>query len=128
MVRARDFTQPGALAVVLRVLSLVYHAGHSRRHDLAREAIRLTRQLTLAATEPEPEAQGLLAMMMLQQGHEPTSRVGSGWKTGVDEQDRSLWDAAEIADAVAILQGALAEQRPAATRSRQRSLRSIPTP
>ena len=55
-VRGRSFHQPGDLAVVLRVLSLVYHAGHGRRLDLAGEAIRLTRQLTLGA--PEPEARG----------------------------------------------------------------------
>ena len=52
-VRGRGFTEPGDLAVVLRVLSLVYHAGHGRRNDLAGEAIRLARQLTLATTEPE---------------------------------------------------------------------------
>ena len=52
----RGFHELGDLAVVLRVLSLIYHAGHGRRHDLASEAIRLTRQLTLAT--PEPEARG----------------------------------------------------------------------
>ena len=55
--------QPGDLAVVLRVLYLVYTAGHAGRVDLAAEAIRLTGQLTLATQEPE--ARGLLALMLL---------------------------------------------------------------
>jgi len=110
MLRTRDFTEPGDLAVVLRVLSLVYHAGHGRRHDLAREAIRLTRQLTLATTEPE--ARGLLALMLLQHARLPARTDAAGRFVPLDEQVRSRWDTAEIADAVAILQGALAEQRP----------------
>src|SRR5690349_18292850 len=58
--RGRRLDQPGDLAVVLRVLYLVYTAGHAGRVDLAAEAIRLTRQLTLATEEPE--ARGLLAL------------------------------------------------------------------
>src|SRR5215212_6547533 len=50
---ARRLDQPGDLAVVLRVLYLVYTAGHAGRVDLAAEAIRLARQLTLATEEPE---------------------------------------------------------------------------
>ena len=109
-VRGRDFRQLGDLAVVLRVLSLVYRAGHGRRHDLAREAIRLTRQLTLAT--PEPEARGLLALMLLQHARLPARTDDAGRLVTLDEQDRSLWDSAEIAEGVAILQGALAEERP----------------
>jgi RNA polymerase sigma factor (sigma-70 family) len=108
--RTRDFTEPGDLAVVLRVLSLVYHAGHGRRNDFALEAIRLTRLLTLATTEPE--ARGLLALMMLQHARLPARVDAAGRFVPLDEQDRSRWDTAEIADAVAILQGAFAEQRP----------------
>ena len=106
--RDRTFTEPGDLAVVLRVLSLVYHAGHGRRPDLAREAIRLTRQLTLAT--PEPEARGLLALMLLQHARLPARTDAAGRFVALDEQDRSRWDTAEIAEGVAILQGALAEQ------------------
>lgn len=108
--RGRDFTEPGDLAVVLRVLSLVYHAGHGRRHDLAGEAIRLTRQLTLATTEPE--ARGLLALMLLQHARLPARTDADGRFVPLNEQDRSRWDADEIAEGVAILQGALGEQRP----------------
>jgi predicted RNA polymerase sigma factor len=53
---ARRLDRPGDLAVVLRVLYLVYTAGHvgpATRVDLAAEAIRLARQLTLATEEPE---------------------------------------------------------------------------
>jgi RNA polymerase sigma factor (sigma-70 family) len=106
--RDRTFTEPGDLAVVLRVLSLVYHAGHGRRPDLAREAIRLTRQLTFAT--PEPEARGLLALMLLQHARLPARTDAAGRFVALDEQDRSRWDTAEIAEGVAILQGALAEQ------------------
>jgi RNA polymerase sigma factor (sigma-70 family) len=108
--RGRSFTELGDLAVVLRVLALVYHAGHGRRNDLAAEAIRLTRQLTLAT--PEPEARGLLALMLLQHARLPARTDADGRFVPLDEQDRSLWDANEIAEAVAILQGALAEQCP----------------
>lgn len=107
-VRGSEFTDPGDLAVVLRVLSLVYHAGHGRDNDLAGDAIRLTRQLTHAT--PEPEARGLLALMMLQHARLP-ARNKAGYFVPMDEQDRSLWDAGEIDDAVAILQGALIEDR-----------------
>ena len=110
MLRDRTFTEPGDLAVVLRVLSLVYHKGHGRREELSSEAIRLTRQLTLAT--PEPEARGLLALMLLQHARLPARTDAAGRLVTLDEQDRSLWDTDEIAEAVAILQGALAEQRP----------------
>jgi predicted RNA polymerase sigma factor len=108
-VRGSTFTQPGDLAVVLRVLSLVYHAGHGRQNDLADEAIRLTRQLTHAT--PEPEARGLLALLMLQHARLPARIDAKGHFVPMDEQDRSLWDSSEIREAVAILQGALVEDR-----------------
>jgi RNA polymerase sigma factor (sigma-70 family) len=110
MLRDRDFRELGDLAVVLRVLSLIYHAGHGRRPDLTREAIRLTRQLTLATREPE--ARGLLALMLLQHARLPARTDATGRLVTLDEQDRSLWIASEIADGVDILQSALAEQRP----------------
>ena len=108
-VRGAQFTEPGDLAVVLRVLSLVYHAGHGRQNDLAEEALRLARQLTHAT--PEPEARGLLALLMLQHARLPGRTDKDGHFVPMDEQDRSLWNADEIAEAVIILQGALAENR-----------------
>ncbi len=107
--RGRRFNEPGDLAVVLRVLALVYQAGHGRPNDLAPEAIRLTRQLTLAT--PEPEARGLLALLLLQHARLEARTDADGRFVPLDEQDRSRWDTAAIAEAVAILQGALAEGR-----------------
>jgi RNA polymerase sigma factor (sigma-70 family) len=103
-----DFKEPGDLAVVLRVLSLVYHVGHARRHDLTGEAIRLARQLTLVTQEPE--ARGLLALMLLQHARLPARTDAAGRLVTLDEQDRSRWDTGEIAEGVGLLQGALAEQ------------------
>src|SRR5215213_5922773 len=70
--RGRRLDRPGDLAVVLRVLYLVYTAGHAGRVDLAGEAIRLARQLTLATEEPE--ARGLLALMLLNHARLPARR------------------------------------------------------
>jgi RNA polymerase sigma factor (sigma-70 family) len=110
---ARRLDQPGDLAVVLRVLYLVYTAGHGHgptRPDLAREAIRLTRQLTLATEEPE--ARGLLALMLLNHARLPARFDAEGRIVTLDRQDRSLWDTRQIAEGVRVLQSALAVQRP----------------
>jgi RNA polymerase sigma factor (sigma-70 family) len=108
-VRDATFREPGDLAVVLRVLSLIYHAGHGRRPELAEQAIRLTRQLTYAT--PEPEARGLLALLLLQHSREAARTDADGRPLTLDEQDRTLWDVEAIAEAVEILQGALADDR-----------------
>jgi RNA polymerase sigma factor (sigma-70 family) len=107
---ARRLDQPGDLAVVLRVLYLVYTAGHAGRVDLAGEAIRLTRQLTLATEEPE--ARGLLALMLLNHARLPARLDSEGRIVTLDRQDRSLWDTREIAEGVRVLQSALAFERP----------------
>ena len=115
--RGRRLDQPGDLAVVLRVLYLVYTAGHTgppARVDLAGEAIRLARQLTLATEEPE--ARGLLALMLLNHARLPARLDPEGRIVTLDRQDRGLWDAREIAEGVRVLQSTLAmqteEQRP----------------
>jgi RNA polymerase sigma factor (sigma-70 family) len=108
--RGRRLHQPGDLAVVLRVLYLVYTAGHAGRADLAGEAIRLTRQLTLATEEPE--ARGLLALMLLNHARLPARLDTEGRIVTLDRQDRSLWDTREIAEGVRVLQSALVMQRP----------------
>ena len=117
---ARRLDQPGDLAVVLRVLYLVYTAGHvgprtrtrppDRPPDLAREAIRLARQLTLATEEPE--ARGLLALMLLNHARLPARFDSQGRIVTLDRQDRDLWDTREIAEGVRVLQSALASHRP----------------
>ena len=107
---ARRLDQPGDLAVVLRVLYLIYTAGHAGRVDLAHEAIRLARQLTLATEEPE--ARGLLALMLLNHARLPARFDSDGRIVTLDRQDRGLWDTREIAEGVRVLQSALAVQRP----------------
>jgi RNA polymerase sigma factor (sigma-70 family) len=107
--RGRRLDRPGDLAVVLRVLYLVYTTGHGGRVDLAAEAIRLARQLTLATDEPE--ARGLLALMLLHHARLPARRDADGRIVPLDRQDRSRWDAREIAEGVRVLQSALADPR-----------------
>src|SRR5690242_15613933 len=109
-VQGRRLDQPGDLAVVLRVLYLVYTAGHAGRVDLAAEAIRLARQLTLATEEPE--ARGLLALMLLSHARLRARLDQDGQIVTLDRQDRRLWDARQIAEGVRILQSALALERP----------------
>ena len=109
----RRLDQPGDLAVVLRVLYLVYTAGHTgppARVDLAGEAIRIARRLTLATEEPE--ARGLLALMLLNHARLPARLDSEGRIVTLDRQDRSLWDTREIAEGVRVLQSALAVGRP----------------
>ncbi len=108
--RGRRLDQPGDLAVVLRVLYLVYTTGHAGRIDLAAEAIRLARQLTLATEEPE--ARGLLALMLLNHARLPARFDPDGRIVTLDRQDRALWDTRAIAEGVRVLQSALALQRP----------------
>ena len=107
---ARRLDQPGDLAVVLRVLYLIYTAGHAGRVDLAREAIRLARQLTLATEEPE--ARGLLALMLLNHARLPARFDSEGRIVTLDRQDHGLWDTREIAEGVRVLQSALSVQCP----------------
>jgi len=108
--RGRRLDQPGDLAVVLRVLYLVYTAGHAGRVDLAGEAIRLARQLTLATDEPE--ARGLLALMLLNHARRAARFDPQGRIVTLDRQDRELWDTREIAEGVRVLASALAASRP----------------
>lgn len=106
--RGRRLNRPGDLAVVLRALYLIYTTGHTGRLDLAAEAIRLTRQLNLATEEPE--ARGLLALMLLNHARLPARFDSEGRIITLDRQDRSLWDTREIAEGVRILQSALVTQ------------------
>src|SRR4051794_20143933 len=106
--QGRRLDRPGDLAVVLRVLYLIYTAGHAARVDLAAEAIRLARQLTLATEEPE--ARGLLALMLLNHARLPARFDSEGRIVTLDRQDRGLWDTREIAEGVRVLQTALSMQ------------------
>jgi len=101
--------QPGDPAAVLRVLYLVFNEGYSGQVDLAAEAIRLTRQL--ASATDEPEAAGLLALMLLHHARRASRTTANGRLVPLAEQDRSRWDVGLIAEGVEILQAALARDR-----------------
>jgi len=99
------------LDAVLRVVYLVFNEGYSAssgatltRHDLSGEAIRLGR--LLVDLLPEPEAVGLLALMMLQESRR-AARSRDGEVVLLDAQDRTLWDGALIAEGVALVERAL---------------------
>ncbi len=104
----QSLDQPGDLAVVLRVLYLIFNEGYTAgedRIDLAAEAIRLVR--LLYAARPEPEVGGLLALMLLHHARR-FARFDGGRVVPLDEQDRSRWDTAMIADGIGILTSELA--------------------
>src|SRR4051794_5772219 len=103
---------PERLDSVLRVIYLVFNEGYAAssgafltRHDLSAEAIRLGR--LLVDLLPEPEAVGLLALMLLQESRRAARSSPSGELILLDEQDRSLWDREQIAEGVRLVQRAL---------------------
>jgi RNA polymerase sigma-70 factor (ECF subfamily) len=86
---------PDRLAAVLAVVYLIFNEGYGGRGDLASEAIRLGRALAELMPD-EPEVQGLLALMLLNDARRD-ARFSSGELVLLKDQDRSLWDADEIA-------------------------------
>jgi RNA polymerase sigma-70 factor, ECF subfamily len=103
---------PERLLAVLHVLYLLFNEGYSdpRQARLAREAIRLARVLT-ALMPDEPEALGMLALMLLHDARRPARIDPNGNLVTLEEQDRSLWDRAQIAEGTAILERALRHRR-----------------
>ncbi|WP_426573958.1 RNA polymerase sigma factor [Aquihabitans sp. McL0605] len=101
--------RPGDPRTVMRVLYLVFNEGYSGDVDLAAEAIRLTRQL--AALVEEPEVDGLLALMLLHHARRPSRTRPDGAIVPLADQDRAQWDTRLIAEGVATLQAAIAEDR-----------------
>lgn len=104
-----QFTQPGDVATVLRVLYLVFNEGYSGDVDLATEAIRLTRQL--AAMIDHEEVAGLLALMLLHHARRAARTGPDDSLVPLAEQNRSLWNTRLIAEGVVVLQAALARDR-----------------
>jgi RNA polymerase sigma-70 factor, ECF subfamily len=97
---------PDRLAAVLAVVYLIFNEGYGGRGELAAEALRLGRALVELMGE-EPEVYGLLAMMLLLDARREARSEGGELVLLVD-QDRSLWDAARIAEGRAVLDRALA--------------------
>jgi RNA polymerase sigma-70 factor, ECF subfamily len=101
-----DHLLPDRLDAVLAVVYLIFNEGYGGRIDLAGEAIRLGRALTELMPD-EPEAQGLLAMMLLLHARRH-ARFRDGELILLADQDPTLWDRDEIAAARALLDRALA--------------------
>ncbi len=106
---------PERLESVLRVVYLVFNEGYLAtsgetltRHDLSAEAIRLGR--LLVELLPEPEAVGLLALMLLQESRREARASASGELILLADQDRSLWNRQLIADGTRLVEGALASR------------------
>ncbi len=97
---------PDRLAAVLAVIYLIFNQGYGGRGDLAAEAIWLGRALAELMPD-EPEVHGLLAMMLLHDARRD-ARFRDGEVVLLEDQDRSLWNAAQIADGRAVLDRALA--------------------
>jgi RNA polymerase sigma-70 factor, ECF subfamily len=97
---------PDRLDAVLAVVYLIYNEGYRGRVDLAAEAIRLGNVLT-ALMPDEPEAHGLLALMMIHHARR-RARFSGDDLVLLDDQDRSLWDMPQIAAGRAVLDRALA--------------------
>jgi len=108
-IAGQPLNQPGDLGTVLRVLYLVFNEGYSGDVDLAAEAIRLARRV--AALTGEPEAAGLLALMLLHHARRASRTGSAGRLVPLGEQDRSRWDTRLIAEGVLVLQTALSRDR-----------------
>jgi RNA polymerase sigma-70 factor, ECF subfamily len=107
---------PERLGAVLQVVYLVFNEGYSAaagaevtRADLTGEAIRLGRLLT--ELRPEPEAMGLLALMLLQESRRAARTSSTGELILLENQDRSLWNGEQIAEGVALVEKALKSRR-----------------
>jgi RNA polymerase sigma-70 factor (ECF subfamily) len=107
---------PDRLDSVLRVIYLVFNEGYAAssgdtltRHDLSVEAVRLGR--LLAELLPEPEAMGLLALMLLHEARRATRTSAGGEMVLLDEQDRGLWDRTLIDEGAALVERAIASRR-----------------
>ena len=107
---------PERLDTVLQVIYLVFNEGYSAssggeltRPDVSAEAIRLAR--LLYELLPEPEVQGLLALMLLHESRRASRTSADGDLILLEDQDRSLWDRALIAEGSALVEQSLRSRR-----------------
>ncbi len=101
-----DHLLPDRLATVLAVVYLIFNEGYGGRNDLSAEALRLGRALAELMPD-EPEVHSLLALMLLHDARRE-ARFADGSVVLLGDQDRSLWDTAQIADGRAALDRGLA--------------------
>ena len=114
----RDEDLPARLASVLAVIYLVFTEGHTAssgdelgRPDLAAEAVRLGRVLVELMPD-EPEAAGLLALMLLTEARRPARTGPAGELVVLADQDRTLWDADLIAEGHGLVRKCLRRNAP----------------
>ena len=107
---------PERLYPVLRVIYLVFNEGYAAssgpaltRHDLSSEAIRLGR--LLVELLPEPEAMGLLGLMLIHESRRMARTSASGDLVLLEDQDRSLWNRAFIVEGTAFVERSLTSRR-----------------
>lgn len=107
---------PARLQSVLRVVYLVYNEGYSAsagdsvvRGDLSSEAIRLGR--LLVELLPEPDALGLLALMLLNESRRAARSDAQGDLVLLEDQDRAKWDRAQITEGINLVRAAFASRR-----------------
>ena len=107
---------PERLDAVLQVVYLVFNEGYSAaagaevtRAELTGEAIRLGR--LLAGLQPEPEVNGLLALMLLQESRRAARTSPAGELILLEHQDRALWSREQIAEGVGLVEKALNSRR-----------------
>lgn len=107
---------PDRLDTVLHVVYLIFNEGYSAtagdtltRADLSAEAIRLGR--LLVALQPEPESQGLLALMLLHEARRDARTDAAGDLVLLEDQDRGCWNRPAIAEGVALVEQALGSRR-----------------
>jgi RNA polymerase sigma-70 factor (ECF subfamily) len=109
---------PSRLSSVLAAIYLVFNEGYSAtggdalvRHELCAEAIRLAKMLAVLMPD-EAEALGLVALLLLQDSRRAARLDADGEIVLLEDQDRSLWDDAEIVEGVRVLDRAVARRQP----------------
>ncbi|MFF8535990.1 RNA polymerase sigma factor [Streptomyces sp. SAS_267] len=107
----RDADLPDRVRGVLAVVYLVFNEGYGGREDLCAEALRLGR-LLVELMPDEPEALGLLALMLLVEARRPARATAAGDLVLLAEQDRARWDRDLITEGQALVRRCLRRDRP----------------